>query len=148
MRTHGGVKEFTGLKARQVPRYSVIGEEPDVIVPAWFRGTTMLAVTLAAGVALGVSHERRHASGHEAAGSLHIMRRLYDELGLDQAQQDAIAAILARRQGALDSTWHMLQPHVHAALDSTHREIVAVLRPQQAAQYRKLVEARHPGTVR
>ena len=76
------------------------------------------------------------------------MHRLKDELGLDSAQEKAIAAILARRQGAVDSTWHVLQPHVRATLDSTLREIVGVLRPDQAAKYRKMVETMHPGTLR
>jgi hypothetical protein len=37
---------------------------------------------------------------------------------------------------------------VRAALDSTHQEIVEVLRPEQAARYRRLVEARHTRTGR
>jgi len=119
-----------------------------VALPAWLKGTSLLAVTLAAGVALGVNYERRRASSHEAPGSHHLMDRLNDELGLDQGQQQVIAGILARRQGALDSTWHRLQPHVRAVLDSTQQEIIDVLRPVQAAKYRKLVESMHPGTAR
>src|SRR5688572_30824362 len=109
------------LRPRSERCYSANGEAPDVMLPAWLRGTSLLAVTLAAGVALGVSYERRRTSEPEAAGTHHLMGRLHDELGLDQAQRDAIAGILARRQGALDSTWHTLQPHVRAALDSTHQ---------------------------
>jgi hypothetical protein len=32
---------------------------------------------------------------------------------------------------------------MRAALDSTHQEILGVLRPNQVAKYRKLVEAHH-----
>ena len=78
----------------------------------------------------------------------HLTRRLKEELALDPAQEQAIAAILARRQGAVDSTWHAMQPHVHATLDSTLREILGVLRPDQSAKYRKMVESMHHGTLR
>lgn len=119
-------------------------------VPAWVRGTLLLAVTLTAGVVIGVGYERRRTPAHDAArmDSHHVMHRLKDDLGLDSAQHKAIAAILARRQGTVDSTWHTMQPHVRATLDSTLQEIVGVLRPDQVAKYRKMVEAKHPGMLR
>jgi hypothetical protein len=120
------------------------------MVPAWVKGTLLLAVTLTAGIVVGVGYERRRTPAHEAAGmnSHHVMQRLERDLGLDSAQHEAIAAILARHQGAVDSTWHAVQPHVHATLDSTLREIVGVLRPDQVEKYRKMVETRHPGVLR
>jgi hypothetical protein len=118
-----------------------------VTVPTWVRATLLLAVTLVAGIVIGVGYERRRTSAHEAQGTHHVIHHLKDELGLDSAQEQAIAAILARRQAAVDSTWHALQPHVRATLDSTLREIVQVLRPDQAAKYRKMVERMHPGTL-
>jgi hypothetical protein len=107
-------------------------------------------VTLAAGVVIGVGYERRRTPAHDAAGmdSHHVMQRLRHYLALDTAQQKAIAVILARRQGTVDSTWHAMRPHVNATLDSTLQEIVGVLRPDQVAKYRKMVEAMHPGMVR
>lgn len=119
-------------------------------VPAWVRGMLLLAVTLMAGVVIGVGYERRRTPPHEAArmDSHHVMHRLNDELGLDSAQRTAIAAILARRQETVDSTWHAMQPQVHATLDSTLQEIVGVLRPDQVAKYRRMVETRHPGILR
>jgi hypothetical protein len=121
-----------------------------VTIPVWVKGTLLLAVTLAAGVVIGVGYERRRAPAHDPAvmDSHHVMQRLRHHLGLDSAQQQAIAAILARRQGTVDSTWHAMQPHVRATLDSTLQEIVGVLRPDQVAKYRKMVEAMHPGMVR
>jgi hypothetical protein len=118
-----------------------------VTTAAWLRGVLLLAATLIAGVIFGVAYERSRTPPHEADPSHHVMQRLTDELGLDAGQQKAIAAIFARRQGAVDSTWHALQPHVRAALDSTLREIVSVLRPDQAIKYRRMVETRHPGTL-
>jgi hypothetical protein len=111
------------------------------------KGTLVLAATLATGVIIGVGYERHRAPSHAMAGSHHVMQHLTDELHLDTAQQHAIAAIFARRQGLVDSTWHAVQPHVRAMLDSTHREIVDVLRPDQLAKYRKIVERAHPGTL-
>jgi hypothetical protein len=119
-----------------------------MMVPVWVKATVMLVVTFAAGVAIGVAYERSRTPMHEMTGTHHMMQRLTNDLGLDPAQQQSIAAIFARRQATIDSTWHELQPHVRAAMDSTLREIVDVLRPEQAAKYRKLVETRHPGTLR
>lgn len=118
-------------------------------MPTWVKGTLLLAVTFAAGIAVGVAVERRQAPRHEPASmQQHMVGRLTNELRLDSAQQQAVAAILARRQEAVDSSWHALQPHVQATLDSTMREILAVLRPDQAEEYRKMVESRHPGALR
>jgi hypothetical protein len=117
-----------------------------MIVPAWVKGTLLLAMTLAAGVALGVGYERQRAAAHRAVGAdAHdAMHRFTRELDLDSAQQAAIAQILARHQGEVDSTWHALQPHVRAALDSTSQEIMGVLRPDQVVKYREMIEAMHP----
>ena len=119
-----------------------------MMMPAWVKGTLLLAVTFAAGIAVGVAVERRRAPRHEPASmQQHMVGRLTKELQLDSAQQEAVAAILARRQGAVDSSWHALQPHVRATLDSTMRDIFAVLRPDQADKYRKMVQTRHPGAL-
>lgn len=115
-------------------------------VPAWVKGALLLTVTLSAGIAIGVGYERRRAPAHDSArmGAHHLLHRLAGDLGLDSAQHQAIAAIFARRQGTVDSTWHAMQPHVRATLDSTLREIALVLRPDQAAKYRRMVETVHP----
>jgi hypothetical protein len=116
-------------------------------LPTWARGTLLLVVTLAAGVGIGMTYERHRAPSHAAleTDAHHVMHHFERELGLDSAQQRAIAAIFARHQGAVDSSWHVLQPHVRATLDSTLQEIATVLRPGQLAKYRTLIESRHPG---
>ena len=115
-------------------------------VPAWAKGASVLAITLAAGVAMGVGYERRRAPAHEASAieSHDVLHRITHELELDSAQREAIATIVARRQGTVDSTWHAMRPHVRATLDSTLDEIVAILRPDQVTRYREMIEARHP----
>jgi hypothetical protein len=121
-----------------------------VTLPAWVKGALVFAVTLTAGVMVGVGYERHRAPVHDMARSRahHVMHRLRDDLGLDSAQLTAIAAIFARRQGTVDSTWHAVQPHVLATLDSALQEIVAILRPDQVAKYRKMVEGMHPAMLR
>jgi hypothetical protein len=69
---------------------------------------------------------------------------MFDELELDSAQRASVVAILAHRQHRVDSTWHAVQPHMRATLDSTLEEISAVLRPDQAARYQRMVDAMHP----
>lgn len=118
-------------------------------IPAWAKGTLLLTVTLAAGIAIGVGYERRRVPPHEMSGrdSHHLIRGLSEQLELDSAQYAAVAAILARRQGAVDSTWRAMRPRMHATLDSTMREILGVLRPDQAAKYREMLDTMHPGAL-
>jgi hypothetical protein len=117
-----------------------------VRVPASVRAALVLAVTLGAGVAAGVACERHRATAHQAVGmdAHNAMHHFTRELNLDSAQQTAIAQILARHQREVDSTWRTVQPHVRATLDSTKQEIAGVLRPDQLAKYRSMMEAAHP----
>lgn len=119
-------------------------------VPAWVKGTILLVVTFVGGAVAGVSVERRREPGHNAAGrdSHRVLQRFAEHVELDSAQRSAVAAILVRRQGSVDSTWHRLRPHLHATLDSTLREIRAVLRPEQAVRFRKMLEEMHPELLR
>ena len=114
-------------------------------LPPWLKGSALLAVTLAAGVIIGITYERRHERRVEIPmDAQEVMHHLHADLGLDSAQQAAIAAIFARRQGSVDSAWHAMQPRMRSALDSTHAEIMKVLRPDQVAKFRQLVGAMHP----
>jgi hypothetical protein len=114
------------------------------------KGVLLLSLMLASGILIGISYERRRSPSHDSAGTdtHHMLSRFERDLELDSTQRKAIAAILSHHQVAVDSTWHAVQPHVRAAMDSTLQEILAVLRPDQAAKYRQMVEARHPGTLR
>ncbi|MGH7710743.1 MAG: hypothetical protein ACREOG_05640 [Gemmatimonadaceae bacterium] len=113
------------------------------------KGALLLAVTLAAGIVIGVGYERYRAPAHEPAGmaSHDVLHHFTRELRLDSTQRVEIAAIFARRQGAVDSTWHAVQPHVRETLHLTLREIGGILRPDQLARYRKMMQARHPGVL-
>jgi len=112
---------------------------------AWVKGGFLLVVTFAAGVAVGVSYVGTRASQPASASMLShdANHRWLSELDLDQVQQQKITEILARRQAEVDATWHEMQPHVRATLDSTSQEIIAVLKPEQAEKFRKLVGRMH-----
>jgi hypothetical protein len=107
----------------------------------------LLAIVFAAGVMAGVAYDRRQASGHDslAVDTHDVMHHLARELDLDAAQQQAIAEILARRQREVDSTWHEVEPHVRATLDSTQQEIARVLRADQLSKYQEMTAAAHSG---
>jgi len=115
--------------------------------PAWTVGSLLLAVAFAAGVAAGISYERRHVSSvaSGAADGHGAMQHLTTTLNLDSGQQAAISAILVRHQPEVDATWHAMRPHVTATLESTSNEILSVLRPDQAEKYRRMIESKHPG---
>lgn len=117
--------------------------------PAWLAGALILALTFAAGAAAGVGYER-HASSARPTPPMdekHALQHMQLLLGLDSAQSAAIATILARHQHAVDSSWHALQPQVRANLDSTLREIMTVLKPDQVTRFRELVHVMHPGML-
>ncbi|MGH7696032.1 MAG: hypothetical protein ACRENH_13685 [Gemmatimonadaceae bacterium] len=115
-----------------------------------FRGALLLVLTLAAGIAIGMYYERQRVPQHTAARmSAHgVMDHFARELQLDSAQQQAVAAIFARRQSAVDSSWQALAPHVRQTLHLTLNEIAGILRPEQAAKYRQMLERRHPEALR
>jgi phosphoenolpyruvate carboxylase len=116
-----------------------------VKVPAWVKGTLLLAIAFGAGVTAGVGYERRQVSRHEAvvAQNHDVIHHLARELDLDSAQQQAIAEIFARRQWEVDVTWHAIEPHVRATVDSTQQEIARILRPDQLARFQKMATAVH-----
>jgi hypothetical protein len=117
-------------------------------VPAWIRGTLFITVIFAAGFVAGIGYERRHERSHHAvsAHGHEMIHRLATDLDLDPSQQEAVRQILARHQREMDSTWHSMQPHVRATLDTALQEIVAVLRPDQAAKFRSSSGGGHSGT--
>lgn len=114
-------------------------------IPNYVKGAVLLAVTFAGGVAVGVVFDRRSAPRHAAIGAeAHdAMHRLNAELHLDADQRRAIADVLARHQKDVDAAWHAMQPHVRSTMDLAHKEIEGILRPDQAATFRKMIEARH-----
>jgi hypothetical protein len=118
-------------------------------VPGWLKGALLLGVSFAAGVLLGAGYERHHGARHETMGMdpHHVLEHFAKELHLDSAQIDQVRSILVRRQATVDSAWHSMQPHISATLDSTLREVLVVLRPDQAEKYRRMIGEMHPGAL-
>lgn len=114
-------------------------------IPTWIRGTALLVLTFSAGVFSGITFERRQAPVHDSTtpASHDAMHHLARELDLDAAQQAKLSEILSRHQAEVDTAWHALQPHMRATLDSTAKEILALLRPDQAEKYRQMMDAMH-----
>ena len=113
--------------------------------PSWTQVIPLLAVTFAAGAMAGIAFEKRAPMRHATmpADPQQFVDHLARGLDLDSAQRTAIAAILARHQGAVDSVWRALQPRVGATLDSVHREILTVLTPEQQKRFLSLVKTMH-----
>lgn len=114
-------------------------------IPSWFRAAALLTVTFAAGAMAGVAYDRHVARVHQSppADARQLLTHLERELQLDSAQRTAVAAILARHQRVVDSAWRSLQPHVGATLDSVHREVFAILTPEQQARFLSLMRTMH-----
>ena len=66
-----------------------------------------------------------------------------DQLDLRPEQRERIAAILERRQGAIDAVWRNTHIHLRATIDSVVEEIAAELDPDQAARFRVLADEVH-----
>ena len=116
---------------------------------AWLGGAAIIAATFAAGALAGIRYDRLHAPQRDMSmmAAHQVLMQLHDQLGLDAEQHRQIQAILARHQSAIDSSWASMQPRVRAALDSTLRDMMAVLRPDQVDKYRAFVHRMHPGML-
>lgn len=98
---------------------------------------TLVAV-LVIGIALGATLDRfwvMRALPASPMSSAMLIREMDRRLHLDVAQRDTIANVLRRHQMTVDSAWARVRPSVHAVIDSSQREIIAVLRPDQRAVY-------------
>lgn len=124
-------------------------------IPLWLKGTLLLGMTAAGGCLIGMGMERRRARAPSDAhlvvvatspASL-LLRHLETEVRLDSAQRREISSILARHQAGIDSAWRHLQPNIKATLDSSLREIAAVLDAQQRETFRRMVARHHPGVL-
>ena len=112
---------------------------------SWLRVALLLTVTFAAGAMAGIAYDRHgRASPMQMPDAQHFVHHLQVELSLDSAQQQAVAKILAHHQYTVDSAWRAIQPHVGVALDSMVGDVLAVLRPDQAEKFRRLVGEMHP----
>ena len=116
---------------------------------SWLALIVLLLVTLSAGFGLGLFYARHHVQVRvlPAINLAHLTHRLQHQLELDSTQSTQVAAILARRQVAIDSLWSDLRPQVRGALDTTLIELIAVLNDDQKRKLRGMIADMHPGVL-
>lgn len=79
------------------------------------------------------------------AASAEMVSTLRSELDLTASQADSIETILRRRQKTVNKAWQQVRTRLHAAMDSTQREIEAVLSEVQRRAFRQWLKSRHEG---
>jgi hypothetical protein len=124
-------------------------------VTARSRSIVASALLLLIGAASGIAvdhlvlfHRHHSATGAASSGtSTRHMTTLLAELDrvlqLTPAQHDSISAILTRHQQSIDSAWRVIHGQVNAGMDSVHRELQAILRPEQMTLLRDWMSRQH-----
>lgn len=125
-----------------------------------FRVVLLLALTFAAGAAVGVAADRlgllpgfARADEVERGGERieddddrrdgeTTIERFADELGLSQAQRVEIDGILERYRASMKGIWQDVRPRYRSLVDSVRTQIESVLTPEQVAAYRSLLDRR------
>ncbi|MEO7040670.1 MAG: hypothetical protein ABI035_00240 [Gemmatimonadaceae bacterium] len=100
--------------------------------------TLTLVAVLVIGIALGVTLDRFWVMRTLPASPMNsamLISEMDRRLHLDVAQRDTIANVLRRHQRTVDSAWARVRPSLHAVIDSSQREILGVLRPDQRSAY-------------
>ena len=122
-----------------------------VVERARLVGFGLLAVTFLAGALAGAAIDRVLV---EADDSSRVEERDRDDRGeegrsyvidrveMSDSQRTAIDSILERRVRRMRSVWKEVEPRLDAITDSARAEIMAVLTPEQRAEYEERLERR------
>ena len=105
----------------------------------------LLLIGAASGIAIDhliLFHRHGRATGASASGTATthmavLLAELDRVLHLTPAQHDSINGILTRHQQSIDSAWRVIHGQVDAGMDSVHRELKAVLQPEQMTELRQ-----------
>lgn len=127
---------------------------------AWVGALSLLLIGLVLGVALDRHVLLRGTGGHvptvhgnQAAGTpasvaaeLHeaMMASLAERLDLDAEQRRQIDSIMGARHDLLRQTWNALHVQLGAAVDTVHRDIEAILSPEQRRAFREWARTMAP----
>ena len=102
------------------------------------------------GAAAGITADRLLHRAPEQRVAVLLSRVQTDAIGviderldLRPDQRERVAAILERRQGAIDAVWRNTHIHLRATIDSVVEEIAAVLDSDQAVRFRTLADEVH-----
>ena len=112
---------------------------------AWIAALALLVI----GAAVGITMDRLHHRSGSSGSSLHAQVRrdpmavMERELDLRPEQRPRIAAILERRQNAVNDVWQDAHVRLRATVDSVVSELAAELDSSQARRLRTLAEELH-----
>lgn len=106
----------------------------------------LLALAFAIGALVGgaatMLAERRAHSSENRDGRQGYLERLSAEIGLDQAQAEAVGQVLERHEPAMDSIWASVRVQFEAQRQAARRDIRAVLTPEQVVKYDAMLARR------
>jgi hypothetical protein len=69
-----------------------------------------------------------------------MMAHLTEELGLTEAQQDSISAVLERWRPQMDSAWAEVRPRIETVRARIRSDIAAQLTDAQRAKYEEMMK--------
>ena len=82
---------------------------------------------------------------HEIRGRVleRIMVKLADELDLSESQREEISVVLERHDARLAEEMADSRPRLRRILEETHREMIAILTPEQRERLEEMWKERH-----
>lgn len=98
-----------------------------------------------------IGHPGLHGPPHrEFRGHVRerIAEHMADELDLSASQREEVAAVLERQEARLAEAMAETRPRLQEMLEETHRELLAILTPEQQERFERTWmarRARHPG---
>ncbi|HET7790886.1 MAG TPA: periplasmic heavy metal sensor [Gemmatimonadales bacterium] len=107
----------------------------------------LLAAVFVAGGAAGYALSL-HRHDDRRGGPDQMVRYLTKELGLTPPQQDSVRAIFVRHRNEMEQIWKEVRPKYDSVRAEVHREIDALLTPEQRQKNARLIEQmehRHRG---
>lgn len=113
-------------------------------------GFSLLAITFVAGALAGAAIDRAVGDEPQASEARQDRRGddqrgrswLIDRVEMSDAQRASIDSILELRAQRMRAVWREVEPQLDAISDSARAEIMAVLTPEQRAEYDKLRDRR------
>jgi hypothetical protein len=107
-------------------------------------GFVLIAVTFLVGGLAGAAFDRvltAESVRRDAPRADERRGHIIDEVDMRPEQRIAIDAILERRSERMKAAWSEISPRLEAITDSARLEIMAVLTPEQRAEYEARLES-------
>jgi Spy/CpxP family protein refolding chaperone len=98
---------------------------------------TFVLGALVGGAATSLADREGHRTRSSHPRSSYV-DRLGAELGLSEAQQDSVKAVLDRHQPAMDSLWESIRPQFQSERQAIRTQINGLLTSEQQAKYAEL----------